>query len=87
MSKVELKPRDIEALMDLLVYDCKAEKTAKGSADLEQATSYKLNVPLTLPSGLVCTPCGVCPVKNECSTIGEITPITCEYFNQSWLAK
>jgi len=85
VSKVDLKPQDVETLLDLLVYDCKAEKTVKGSVDLEQATSYKLVTPLLPPSGLVCTPCGACPVKNDCAPIGDITPIVCEYFNNSWL--
>ena len=87
VSKVDLKPHDIEALMDLLVYESKAEKNVKGSTELEHSTSYKLVPSLLPPSGLVCTPCGICPVKKDCSAIGDITPITCEYFNDYWLAK
>ncbi|XP_063726132.1 DNA-directed RNA polymerase III subunit RPC6-like isoform X2 [Symsagittifera roscoffensis] len=85
VSKVDLKPQDIEALMDLLVYDSKAEKNVKGSTELEHSTSYKLIPSLLPPSGLVCTPCGICPVKKDCSPIGDITPVTCEYFNDYWL--
>jgi len=87
VSKVDLKPHDIEALMDLLVYESKAEKSVKGSTELEHSTSYKLIPSLLAPSGLVCTPCGICPVKKDCLPVGDITPITCEYFNDFWLAK
>lgn len=45
---------------------------------------YKASKPIDGPNFLTATPCGVCPVINQCSEDGLITPSTCIYMTQ-WL--
>lgn len=62
---------DIETILNTLIYDGKVEMTiiaAKegtvGSVD-GQMRLYRAVSPLIQPTGLVRTPCGLCPVSNE----------------------
>jgi len=59
VSKVELSIKDIETILNTLVYDGKVEKiTAVDGGYLYEAVE-----PLLPPPGFVRTPCGVCPVS------------------------
>ncbi|RMB93649.1 hypothetical protein DUI87_29876 [Hirundo rustica rustica] len=67
ISKVELSMEDIETILNTLIYDGKVEMTiiaAKegtvGSVD-GQMRLYRAISPLIQPTGLVRTPCGLCP--------------------------
>lgn len=68
---------DIETILNTLIYDGKVEMTiiaAKegtvGSVD-GQMKLYRAVSPLIQPTGLVRTPCGLCPVSNKfCTRIG-----------------
>lgn len=62
---------DIETILNTLIYDGKVEMTiiaAKegtvGSVD-GQMRLYRAVSPLIQPTGLVRTPCGLCPVSNS----------------------
>ena len=57
----------------------------EGEADGEVDDHYRpavLSIPLT--TAFTSTPCGVCPVFNECREDGLISPQTCMYYDK-WL--
>ncbi|XP_066034154.1 DNA-directed RNA polymerase III subunit RPC6 isoform X3 [Chamaea fasciata] len=90
ISKVELSMEDIETILNTLIYDGKVEMTiiaAKegtvGSVD-GQMRLYRAVSPLIQPTGLVRTPCGLCPVFDDCHEGGEISPSNCIYMTE-WL--
>lgn len=92
ISKVNLTVSHIEMLLDALVYDGKVERTAapgasvlaqggdnSGSGKLYRAVGVELST-----AGLMCVPCGVCPVVHQCCPGGAISPATCLYMKE-WL--
>jgi len=80
ISKVQLRSEDIEAIMQTLVFDGKAEK----AQDEKGSSMYRaVNFPVSTP-GLVQSPCGVCPVIKDCGDSGSISPSNCIYY-QDWL--
>ena len=58
---------DIETILNTLIYDGKVERSviagAGGSGDADHVNIYKAISPLVKTSGLMRTPCGVCPVS------------------------
>ncbi|XP_018414316.1 PREDICTED: DNA-directed RNA polymerase III subunit RPC6 [Nanorana parkeri] len=90
ISKVELSMEDIETILNTLIYDGKVEITiiaAKegtvGSVD-GQMKLYRGVNPIIQPAGLVRTPCGLCPVFEDCHEGGDISPSNCIYMSE-WL--
>ncbi|XP_077427985.1 DNA-directed RNA polymerase III subunit RPC6 [Vanacampus margaritifer] len=90
ISKVELSMDDTETILDTLVYDGKVEMTVMvakegtaGSVD-GRIKLYRAVNALVAPTGLVKTPCGLCPVFHDCHQGGEISPSNCVYLDQ-WL--
>ncbi|XP_073484271.1 DNA-directed RNA polymerase III subunit RPC6 [Lithobates pipiens] len=90
ISKVELSMEDIETILNTLIYDGKVEMTiiaAKegtvGSVD-GQLKLYRGVNPIIQPAGLVRTPCGLCPVFDDCQEGGDISPSNCIYMSE-WL--
>ncbi|CAN0405047.1 DNA-directed RNA polymerase III subunit RPC6 [Lethenteron reissneri] len=91
ISKVELSMEDVETILNTLIYDGKVERTilsAKegtvGCVDGYIKLFRAIN-PLVPPTGLVRTPCGVCPIFHECHEGGDISPETCVYMTE-WMA-
>ncbi|XP_013382572.1 DNA-directed RNA polymerase III subunit RPC6 [Lingula anatina] len=89
ISKVQLSIADIETILDTLIYDGKVERTvvaaaAGGDADAGQLKLYRAISPLIQPTGLMKTPCGVCPVIKDCYEGGAVSPSTCIYMKE-WL--
>uniref|UniRef100_A0A3B4VJN5 DNA-directed RNA polymerase III subunit RPC6 n=1 Tax=Seriola dumerili TaxID=41447 RepID=A0A3B4VJN5_SERDU len=89
-SQVDLSMDDIETILNTLIYDGKVEMTviaAKegtvGSVD-GQMKLYRGVNPVIHPTGLVKTPCGLCPVFDDCHEGGEISPSNCIYMTE-WL--
>jgi len=80
ISKVALKTEDIEAILNTIVYDGKAEKCEGG----ESGSLYRAVQPVLPSAGLARCPCGVCPVIRRCGDRGNIRPETCNYFTD-WL--
>ncbi|XP_028314613.1 DNA-directed RNA polymerase III subunit RPC6 [Gouania willdenowi] len=90
ISKVELSMEDIETILNTLIFDGKVEMTviaAKegtvGSVD-GQLKLYRGVNAVIQPTGLIRTPCGLCPVFDDCHEGGEISPSTCVYMSE-WL--
>lgn len=90
ISKVELSMEDIETILNTLIYDGKVEMTiiaAKegtvGSVDGHMKL-YRAVSPIIPPTGLVRSPCGLCPVFDDCHEGGEISPSNCIYMTE-WL--
>lgn len=82
ISKVQLKVEEIESILNTLIFDGKVEKTVSDDGEVRY---YRAVEPLLPPTGLVRTPCGVCPVIANCSTIGSVTPAKCQYLKE-WLS-
>jgi len=80
ISKVALKTEDIEAILNTIVLDGKAEKCEGG----ERGSLYRAVETLLPSAGLARSPCGVCPVIRRCGDKGNIRPATCNYF-LDWL--
>merc|ERR1719466_97731 len=80
ISKVSLKEKDIEAILNTIVLDGKAERCG----GLTGPVLYRAVQPLLPSAGLARCPCGVCPIMRRCGDKGSIRPQTCEYF-RDWL--
>ena len=87
ISKVALSTKDIETILNTLVYDGQVEmnvvleNTASGIQQKKMFKAVKALLPVT---GLMKVPCGVCPVAKDCHDNGKISPNTCIYVND-WL--
>jgi len=88
ISKVQLKVENIQSILDTLIYDGKVEavEDPRGPSFLggKSVLFYKPTQLDILPNGFTSTPCGICPVFNQCTDGGEISPINCIYFGR-WL--
>lgn len=74
--------KDLEAILMTLVYDGLAERIKQE----EDVISFRaLNVSVEKP-GILYSPCGLCPLINECSINGFFTPTNCQYINE-WIDK
>ena len=80
ISKIKLDEEDLETILKTVVYDGKAQRVLQ----VDGSYLYKAVESLLPPEGLVQTPCGICPVINNCSDVGSITPKTCAYMTE-WL--
>ncbi|XP_061888781.1 DNA-directed RNA polymerase III subunit RPC6-like [Entelurus aequoreus] len=90
ISKVDLSMEDMETILNTLVYDGKVEVSVMaakegtlGSVD-GHIKLYRSVHPIVPPTGLVKTPCGLCPVFDDCHPGGEISPWNCVYLDE-WL--
>jgi len=86
ISKVQLSVEDIETILSTLIYDGKVESSLAAASDSEggQVKLYRAVMPLIEPTGLMKTPCGVCPVFKDCKEGGLISPSNCIYM-KDWL--
>jgi len=80
ISKIKLDEEDLETILKTVVYDGKAQRVLQ----VNGTYLYKAVESLLPPEGLVQMPCGICPVINNCSDVGSITPKTCAYMSE-WL--
>jgi len=91
ISKVQLSEGDIETILNTLVFDGKAEMSlvadgSSGSSSSGQRKLFRVLRPLLPVTGLMRTPCGVCPVSDQCRDGGPISPSKCIYM-KDWLAE
>ena len=93
LSKVKLTIAHIEMLLDALVYDGKVERTVSAAdpgrqvddGDGPSVVKLYRALRVDLPTaGVMCVPCGVCPVVHQCTPDGAISPATCVYMKE-WL--
>lgn len=80
ISNIKLDEEDLETILKTVVYDGKAQRVLQADGSY----LYKFVESLLPSEGLVQIPCGICPVINNCSDVGHITPKTCVYMNE-WL--
>ncbi|XP_018045988.1 PREDICTED: probable DNA-directed RNA polymerase III subunit RPC6 [Atta colombica] len=80
ISKVKLTVTNIEVILNTLICDGKVERTLTNDG----SHLYRAVQPLLNSMGLVKTPCGLCPVRKQCSDEGSVTPIKCHYI-KDWL--
>ena len=68
---MQLSVEDIETILDTLIYDGKVECSvvAGGEDSTGQVKLYRAVMTLVPTTGLMRTPCGVCPVSNEIFTV------------------
>lgn len=98
ISSIELSVKDIESILNILVYDGDVEKKMPFIADMEDFSdeeednglvqwSYKAikkAVNRLSTETFTETPCGKCPVFSFCVEDGPISPMNCEYY-KVWL--
>lgn len=95
ISKVELGLEDIETILNTLVYDGKVERTIMSTSTLSSSSSSSAEhvylyraIESTILTGkgssFVRTPCGICPLIDNCHPGGLIQPLTCVYMKE-WL--
>jgi DNA-directed RNA polymerase III subunit RPC6 len=80
--KVDLKLEDIQAIINTLIYDGKVEEMRDPRN--KRSMLYRPTHLAIPPNGFTQIPCAKCPVFNECSNEGDITPSKCVYYN-AWL--
>ena len=81
VSKTELSLKDIEWLLETLVYDGVIEKDESGGEGAKRFRSKKV---VSQGGGLMSVPCGGCPLIKQCHFDGYISPQTCQYMSD-WL--
>jgi DNA-directed RNA polymerase III subunit RPC6 len=81
---------EIQALLDIMVFDGKIEKVVMGSSEGKEpsigykATRRTLRDEHELGSALTEAPCGRCPVFDICEEGGPVNPKDCTYLEE-WL--
>lgn len=87
ISKVALSTKDIETILNTLVYDGQAEMNLvldNTGSGVQQKKMFKAMKSLLPVPGLMKVPCGSCPVIKDCYDNAKISPVTCIYLND-WL--
>lgn len=79
ISKVSLAVGDIESILHTIVSDNKAERLYSGGSYLYRAVERFME-----STGIVRSPCGICPIEERCSKDGKINPPVCVYVSD-WL--
>jgi len=82
VSKVALSLEDIELILDTLVYDGKVEKSIAYETNGDPIKTYRAVETLLPSAGFVRIPCGVCPVIQNCGSVGSVQPQSCVYYNE-----
>ncbi len=87
ISKVALSSKDIETILNTLVFDGLAEMSVvvdTTSGNASQKKLFRGIKPMIPVTGFMRLPCGVCPVVTDCHDGGEISPSKCIYMKE-WL--
>lgn len=86
LSRVQLGLEEMTSILQVLVYDRKVELVRPVPGQATRVMSYKLSsVGLSHENYLTETPCGLCPVFDQCQTGNVIAPETCVYMT-AWLS-
>lgn len=83
LSKVSLKKSEVEHIVNILCWDLYVEKRkdGKGYTAVKQVQGEN---GVMLENGLTESPCGRCPVFDDCEPGGQVNAASCEYFTE-WL--
>jgi DNA-directed RNA polymerase III subunit RPC6 len=93
VTLAELTREDVSMLLDRLAFDGKVEKIISMKTLPSQIVSddeddnvyvYKTVNSVEPESCMGTIPCGTCPVYQQCSDYGPVTPAKCTYYTQ-WL--
>lgn len=89
ISRVDLTHRNLESILNTLVFDGKAVMMHELGPDgtsikVYRATKLYTNGGQHLVPGFSRTPCGICPVIDQCTPDGAISPLNCTYM-KDWL--
>ena len=87
ISKVSLSTKEIETILNTLVYDGQVEMNVvldNTGSGVQQKKMFKAIKNLLPVAGLMKVPCGICPVVRDCYDNGKVSPSTCIYLNE-WL--
>ncbi|CAM9493564.1 unnamed protein product [Heterosigma akashiwo] len=87
ISRVELTPDEVELIVNSLVYDGRIEEVQASAMLLQSAggnTMYKASPVISTYNHYTDVPCGMCPVVDQCSEDGVISPANCIYMTK-WL--
>ena len=76
-----VETRHVEQVVQKLKYEGKVETVKIGGIEGLRRTKYNYSKIQTY--GFADLPCGVCPVFNQCSSDGPITPLNCVYY-ENW---
>ena len=88
IANMTLPLKDIEALLDRLMYDGKISSIPNHDSTGDQdAVCYKASKSVMLEStAFTDAPCGKCPVFSQCTVGGLVNPDDCPYLTE-WLSK
>lgn len=78
-----LREADINSILTSLVYDARLEMTRDSIAGDEKVYKLIMMEP-GLERAFTSVPCATCPVSDQCSEFGDISPATCTYMTR-WL--
>ncbi|CAH0489059.1 unnamed protein product [Peronospora effusa] len=86
ISKVALGPEEISSIIQTLMYDGRVEevRSVRLTPGTSHETKYKISQQITTFNYLSETPCGVCPVFDQCQEGNIISPRSCLYMTK-WL--
>lgn len=86
ISKVALGPEEIGSIIQTLMYDGRVEevRSVRLTPGASHETKYKVSQQITTFNYLSETPCGVCPVFDQCQEGNSISPRSCLYMTK-WL--
>ncbi|TDH70721.1 hypothetical protein CCR75_004240 [Bremia lactucae] len=86
ISKVALGPEEICSIIQTLMYDGRIEevRSVRLTPGASHEIQYKISSQITTFNHLSETPCGVCPVYEQCQEGNVISPRSCLYMNK-WL--
>ena len=82
ISGITMKESEMKRILDILYWDGRIEKVQNGKA--YRVTRSAIEDSVNSKNGLTESPCGRCPVFDECEEDGLVNAKTCEYF-QEWL--
>ncbi|CCI41841.1 unnamed protein product [Albugo candida] len=85
ISKVALGSEEIRSILQTLIYDGRIEQVRSVSLKpTSNEVNYKVTQQITTMNYLSETPCGVCPVFEQCREGNVISPRSCLYITK-WL--
>jgi len=82
ISHDPLSDSDVTAILNLLVYDGILEDHEVEEVEGEKITKYMERTTAVVTNGIMSTPCGVCPVFDECEEGNVVSPSKCKYLDE-----